>query len=93
MTGGRDTPQGRQVPCVEISVPALQQGYGHGGGGSQPCQEFGALLHGAVCTCCALCQTCPQLRLALLWDVDVLIACPALVQGTGEMELDGGHGL
>lgn len=60
MTGGRDAPQGRQVPCVEISAPALQRGYDHGGGVSQLCQESGALLHGAVCTCCALCQTRPK---------------------------------
>lgn len=35
----------------------------------------------------------PRVLLALLWSTDVLIACPALVQGAGEMELEGDVGV
>lgn len=35
----------------------------------------------------------PGVLLALLWSTDVLIACPALVQGAREMELEGDMGV
>lgn len=51
----RRSPRPTRTMCGNFSS-ALQQGYDHGGAGSQPCQEFGALLHSAACT------RCPQLR-------------------------------
>lgn len=87
---------------------ALQRGYGHGGGGSQPCQMFGAVLQALSACAVPSARAAPHrlssalhpegahgpgVLLALLWSTDVLIACPALVQGAGEMELEGDMGV